>query len=165
MTADKDSHRSSHREMLIEHLLTGDIMKHLWLRDAPDLDVLKPQTDESGYDLALDSNDVLRHVQLKSSSRDAKTASVNVNLKLARKPSGCVVWVLFDPRDIAIGPFLWFGGAPGKRLPPVASFKTARHTKGNAQGVKLPRANLRVIPRARFERLEDVAALVERLFG
>ena len=165
MATDKDSHRSSHREMLIEHLLIGEIMRHLWLRDAPDLDVLKPQTDESGYDLALDSNDVLRHVQLKSSSRDAKTASVNVNLKLARKPSGCVVWVLFDPKDIVLGPFLWFGGAPGEPLPRLFSFKTARHTKGNAQGVKLPRANIRVIPRARFERLANVDALVRRLFG
>jgi hypothetical protein len=165
MPTDKDSHRSSHREMLIEHLLIADIMKHLWLGGAPDLDVLKPQTDESGYDLALDANDRLRHVQLKSSSRDAKTASVNVNVKLARKPSGCVVWVLFDPETMALGPLLWFGGAPGERLPPLTSFRTARHTKGNAQGVKLPRANLRVIPRTHFEPLANVDALVRRLFG
>ena len=165
MATSQDSLRSSLRESLVEHLLLGEIMKHLWLHSGCELMVLTPQVDDGGYDLALEANAVLRHVQLKSSSLDAKTASVNVSLKLAAKPSGCVLWALFDANTMALGPFLWFGGPPGSPLPSISDLQVAKHSKGNAQGVKLPRPGLRVIPRARFERLTDVPAVVERLFG
>ncbi len=166
MTATQDSLRSSHREALIEHLFLGEVMKHLWRGDPPaELEILKPQVDDAGYDLALEAKGILRHIQLKSSSRDAKTATVNVSVKLAQKPSGCVLWVLFDPNTMALGPFRWLGAEPGLRLPSIANLKVAKHTKGNAQGVKLPRAGLRVVPRRRFETLQDVGAVVERLFG
>ena len=45
--------RSSHREALLEHLFAGEIMKRLWLRGDWRLEVLKPQVDDSGYDLVL----------------------------------------------------------------------------------------------------------------
>ena len=166
MTATQDSTRSSHREALIEHLFLGEVMKHLWRGDPPaELEILKPQVDDAGYDLALEARGVLRHVQLKSSSRDAKTARVNVSMKLAEKPSGCVLWVLFEPNTMTLGPFRWLGAEPGFPFPSIANLKVAKHTKGNAQGVKLPRIRLRVVPRTRFETLRDVDAVVSRLFG
>ncbi len=69
MKASPDSLRSSHREALIEHLLVGEIMKHLWHASPPvELEILKPQVDDAGYDLALEARGVLRHLQLKSKS-------------------------------------------------------------------------------------------------
>jgi hypothetical protein len=82
MTATQDSLRSSYREMLMEHLLVSEIMKFLWLRGVSDFEVLKPEVDDSGYDLVLEIRGMVRHVQLKSSFDDAKTASVNVSIKL-----------------------------------------------------------------------------------
>jgi hypothetical protein len=117
-----------------------------------------------GYDLVLECNRVLRHVQSKSSYRGAKTSDVAVNLKLARRHSGCVIWVLFDQDTLQLGPFLWYGGAPGEPLPHLGD-KVARHSKANAQGRKTERPNLRVVARRLFVSLASMEEVVTALFG
>lgn len=156
---------SSYREILIEHLFVGEIMRRLWLLGITQFEVLKPQVDDSGYDLVIEANGVVRHIQLKSSFDAAATGQVKASLKLALKPSACVIWVRFDPETIKLGPFLWFGGAPGLPIPDLASFKVAKHTRANAQGIKQARPNQRSIPRSSFESIPDYDALVTRLFG
>ena len=156
---------SSYREVLLEHLLSGEVMKHLWLRGNIRIETLKPQVDDAGYDLVLEANSVVRHVQLKSSHARSSTSDVRVSLHLAKKPSGCIVWLWFDPKTLQLGPFLFFGGPPGHPLPNIADFKIAKHAKGNAQGIKLERPNVRVIPKSQFETLPSVSELVLRLFG
>jgi hypothetical protein len=140
-------------------------MKHLWLRGITQFEVLKPQVDDSGYDLVLEANGVVRHVQLKSSAADSSTAEVPVSLKLATKPSACVIWMHFDKLTMEIGPFLWFGSAPGVSIPPIANLPVAKQARANAQGYKAPRTGHRVIRRSSFVRVETVSELVERLFG
>ncbi|GAA5012935.1 hypothetical protein GCM10025794_01110 [Massilia kyonggiensis] len=46
---------------------------------------------------------------------------------------------------MTLGPFLFFGAEPGLPLPPLDTFKVARHTKGNKDGAKQERPNLRVV--------------------
>ena len=156
---------SSYREMLLEHLFAGEVMRHVWLSGIKRLEILKPQVDDGGYDLVLEGNSIVRHVQLKATFRGSTVARFNVNTGLAVKPSGCVVVMLFEPQTLELGPFLWFGAPPGQPLPDLRCYPIAKHTKGNAQGIKLQRPNLRVIPRSAFETAATVADLVERLFG
>jgi hypothetical protein len=156
---------SSYREMLLEYLFSAEVMRHLWLRGNVRMETLKPQVDDFGYDLVLEANGVVRHVQLKSSHVGSSTADVKVSLSLARKPSGCVIWLWFDPATLVLGPFLWFGAAPGMHLPDISGFKVAKHSKGNAQGVKLERANVRVVPKQQFETVSSILELVAKLFG
>lgn len=156
---------SSLRESLIEHLLVGELLKHLWLSGPIEVEVLKPQVDSAGYDLAIECQGVLRHIQLKASMRDARAAGQKVHVALERKPSGCVVWVQFDDASLELGPFLFFGGPPGSALPDLSSFRVARHTKANVEGVKAERPNLRVVPKGRFESIPTVAKLADVLFG
>jgi len=156
---------SSYREMLLEHLFAGEVMRHVWLSGIKRLEILKPQVDDGGYDLVLEGNSIVRHVQLKATFRGSTVARFNVNTGLAVKPSGCVVVMLFEPQTLELGPFLWFGAPPGQPLPDLRRYPIAKHTKGNAQGIKLQRPNLRVIPRSAFETAATVADLVERLFG
>ncbi len=165
MTATQDTLYSSYREILIEHLFVAEVMRCLWLRGITRFEVLKPQIDDSGYDLVLEADGVVRHVQLKSSSQTASTANVKASLGLAFKPSGCVVWARFDPATMRLGPYFWFGGAPRSPLPDIRGLKIGKHTKGNAQGVKNARPNTRVIPRSKFKMVPDVDALVSHLFG
>ena len=165
MPATEHSLMSSYREMLLEHLFAGELMRYVWCSGFKRMDLLKPQVDDGGYDLVLEANGVLRHVQLKSTFRGSKVARFTVNLALAEKPSGCVVVILCDPETLDLGPFLWFGGPPGKPLPDLKGFQVARHTKGNAQGVKLERPNLRVLPLSALVRLDKLAKLAEFLFG
>lgn len=156
---------SSYREVLIEHLLAGEIMRHLWLQGVRRMEMLKPQVDDGGYDLVAEVDGVIRHIQLKATFRGSTIRRFNVNTALCAKPSGCVVVVQFDPGTLALGPFRWFGAEPAAPLPPIDAYPVARHTKGNAQGVKLARPNIRVLPWSAFEELGTIEDLVSRLFG
>ena len=159
------STRSSHREALLEHLFAGEVTKHLWRRGDWRLEVLKPQVDDGGYDLVLEANAIVRHVQLKSSFCGSTVDKVNVNVLLAAKPSGCVVFMWFDQETLDLGPFLFFGGPPGQQLPDLALMKIGKHTKTNAQGVKAERPNIRTVPLSKFERVDTIELPVTRLFG
>lgn len=156
---------SSYREMLLEHLFAGEVMRHVWLSGVKRLEILKPQVDDGGYDLVLEGNSIVRHIQLKATFRGSKVGRFTINMGLAGKPSGCVVVVLFDPTTLDLGPFLWFGGTPGSPLPSLKGFAVGKHAKGNAQGVKQQRPNMRIVPRSTFEALPDIAQVAERLFG
>ena len=165
MEGAEHSLHSSQREILIEHLFAGEVMRHLWLRGVYNLEVLKPQVDDSGYDLVLETASIVRHVQLKSTKRGSSLNHVNINLHLAQKPSGCVILIEFDPATLELGPFYWFGGPPAQRLPEISTFHAAKHTKGNAKGEKLERPNIRQIPRSKLERLDTIEQVVVGLFG
>jgi hypothetical protein len=75
------------------------------------------------------------------------------------------VWLQFDPITLELGPFWWYGGSPGEQLPDITGFPVAKHTKGNSKGEKTERPDLRVLTRARFQRVESAKELVEKLFG
>lgn len=160
-----DIYQSVYRERLLEHLLIGDLLKHSWLHARATLEVSQPSIDRAGHDVVLEANGVTRHLQLKSSSHVAKTPAQKVHLGLASKPSGCVVWTRFDRSTMKLGPFLFFGAAPGLPLPAIDSLKTATHTKGNKDGVKKERPNLRVVPKSLFHEIADIPALYLALFG
>ena len=165
MTVLNHSLYSSYREMLIEHLFAGEVMRHLWLSGTTRMEVLKPQVDDGGYDLVLEARGIVRHVQLKASYIGASTKSVKVSLGLEEKPSGCVIWVHFDQDTMMLGPFLCFGGPPGEPIPEIRGFKIAKHTKGTSKGVKNQRVRHRVIPKSQFMRLNSVEDLIKYLFG
>lgn len=165
MNINLDIHQSVYREQLLEHLLIGDLLRYSWLHAGATPEVSQPSIDRSGHDVVLESNGVTRHVQLKSSSLTATTATQKINVGLASKPSGCVIWTRFDRESMSLGPFMFFGGAPGAPLPSLDTFPTAKHTKGNAAGVKIDRPNLRIVSKSKFQRIADICALHYALFG
>lgn len=165
MTTSEHNTYSSYREMLLEHLFAGAVMRHLWPGGFRRLEMLKSQVDDSGYDLILEANSIGRHIQLKASHRGSATSRVNVNDALARKPSGCVIWMVFDPGTLEFDHFFWFGGEPGKPLPDLCRFPRATHTKRNAQGEKTPRPNIRIVPKTAFHEVDTIDKLVTSLFG
>lgn len=158
------SEASSRLENVLEHLFVGELLRCLWLQGHRDVEVLRTEVDAFGYDLVIETGGVLRHIQLKASHRAAKTAKVGIGLSLAAKPSGCVVWMLYDSGSLELGPFRWFGGNPGEKLPPLGD-RVVRHSKGNAKGEKALRPNLREVTAGRFKVLPSMAALAKELFG
>lgn len=158
------STESSLREKLIEHVFVGELLRCLWLRGVRQVEVLRSEVDRGGYDIVLECNGICRHIQLKASHRDAKTSRVDVNLNLASKSSGCVIWIWFDPATLSLGPFLWFGDKPGQRLPELGDH-VGRHTRGDQSGQKHERTNIRVLAKGQFTRLESVTDIATRLFG
>jgi hypothetical protein len=160
-----DTHQSVYRERLLEHLVLGELLKHSWLHHGASLEVSQPSLDRAGHDVVLEANGIVRHVQFKSSSRSAKTSRQTVHLDLAKKPSGCVIWIRFEPTTLSLGPYLFLGGPPGKRLPSISQLPIAKHTKANAQGLKLERPNLRVVPKNWFNEIVAIPELYDALFG
>ncbi len=72
MIASEHSLHSSQREALLEHLFAGSVMRCLWLKGIRQLEFLKPQVDNGGYDLVLEANSIVRYVQMKSAFDGAK---------------------------------------------------------------------------------------------
>jgi hypothetical protein len=137
----KDSTHSSLRESIIEHLIVGKILETLWIKNLFEVEVLKPQVDDAGYDLAIDckssqdkNHSSIRYIQLKSSRSNAKTARVNVSLKLTKKPNWCVIWIIFE------------------------------QTKGNSIGDKAVRPEHRVVPKKEFKTMNSTKEVVDWLF-
>jgi hypothetical protein len=151
--------------MVLEHLFVGEVMRYCWHAGLPRIEMLKSQVDNSGYDIVLEAHGVMRHIQLKSSHVGAATAVVGINIELANKPSGCVIWMYFQPESLTFDSFFWFGEKPGEPLGSLEGYKTGKHTKANAQGLKAERASIRRLPKAAFTRLETIEAVVRALFG
>ncbi len=64
-----------------------------------------------------------------------------------------------------LGPFLFFGAEPGLPLPSLDAFKIAKHTKGDKDGIKKERPNLRIIQKSQFRAIADISTLYRALFG
>ncbi len=47
-------------------LFIGELLKISWASKKCDLEFAKPEVDNAGYDLILEANGIIRHVQLKS---------------------------------------------------------------------------------------------------
>jgi len=136
----------------------------MWQSGARDIEVLKSEVDRGGYDVVLESNRVIRHVQLKSSFRGSKVREVDISTKLLHKPDGCILWLEFDRESLAIERFYWFGSEAGNGLPDLGA-RISRHSKANSKGEKNERLAYRVVAKGDFQVLADISELVGKLFG
>lgn len=161
----KHSEYSSYREKLIEHLFIGELLKLSWQHGDCQLEISKPDVDNSGYDVIAEQNGIIRHIQLKASYIGGTTAKQKVHIKLADKPSGCVIWVYFNEDTLELGPFLFYGGKPNEPLPSIENARIGRHTKGNQDGFKAERPNIRELNKGRFTRYDSSEEVYNALFG
>lgn len=168
-TGSEDAYlKSMFYEQLVEHVFVSEVLQEGWYYFGETVEVLRSEVDSSGYDVVFECNGILRHVQLKTSRPDAKAKGQKVNVALANKPGGCIVWLIRheDPQTCRMRlSYLFFGGEPGQPLPSLEGLKVARHTKANADGVKTERTAVRVVPKSRFVPVPSTRELVGCLFG
>lgn len=157
------THHSSQREKVFEHLFLSQLGLEL-IALGVSHEVLHGEVDDHGYDLAIEAGGILRHIQLKVTILGGARTDVGIHTRLADKPSGCVIWLVFDPVARDFQAIRWLGGKPGTGLPDLGS-KVGRHTRANSAGIKASRPAIRVVPESRFDQLEDFAHLADRLFG
>lgn len=161
----KHSEHSTFREKLIEHLFVGELLKLSWQNGDCQIEVAKPEVDNSGYDLIAEANRIVRHIQLKASYDGGKAARQKVHIKLAEKPSGCVIWIKFNEETLELGPFYFFGGCAGEPLPSIENKKIAKHTKGDQDGHKAERPNIRELNKGNFVCYKTVQEIYDVLFS
>jgi hypothetical protein len=162
--ASAHSSDSSLREQALGHLFLSQLLTFMWCNGRRDIEVLKSEVDRGGYDVVLEANGIIRHVQLKSSFRGSKVREVDISTKLLRKPGGCILWLEFDRETLAIERFYWFGGKAGNGLPDLGE-RISRHSKGNSKGEKNERLGHRVVAKGDFLALADIREVVGKLFG
>jgi len=162
--ADQASVSSHTLESIIEHKFLADCGTTLWGRGIHDFEVLHSESDNSGYDIVIEANGVMRHVQLKAMRKGGTRARINVHQALGNKSSGCVIWIIYDPASLDIDHYLWFGGEPGEPLPDLGD-RVVKHSRANSEGIKAVRPALRNIPKGWFNKVQSTADLVKILFG
>ncbi|MFN3538407.1 MAG: hypothetical protein ACK4Y4_13265 [Brevundimonas sp.] len=95
---------SALRERIAEHIFVGDAIRTLWWLGILDVEVLRSEFDAQGYDLVMARRPVVRHIQFKT--------------RIA-------IWIRLD-QDLNMGPYFWFGGAPGQPLPVIDGYGAPR---------------------------------------
>ena len=120
---------STQRERLLEHRLVSDLAE-LMLRRGMEMDVLRGEFDGHGHDVVFQAAGVIRHVQLKAMVLGGKRSNVSINVRLRAQPSGCVVWMTYEPATLKVVEYRWFGGEPGEPVPELGNSIT-RHSKAN----------------------------------
>ena len=163
MALNKHNKHSTIREEYVEYIFLAELCSYAWESDRF-VEIARAHTDAFGYDLVLNCNGITRHVQLKASVSGGSTARQNINVALAEKESGCILWLVINQKSLKLDGFLWFGGQANAPLP-VLGEKTARHSKGNSEGDKLERPNIRVLNKGRFEKLDGIEEVFSYLFG
>jgi hypothetical protein len=164
MSAEDHARNSVLREIILEHFFVGEVLKRLWQRRIFDVEILRSEFDAGGYDLVVSRGEIVRHVQLKSRLTTSSTREVSVGMRLADRPSGCVIWMVVDDA-LEFQDFLYFGSEPGKPLPSLVEMKTTKHVKANKDGVFLERPAHRIVPMSQFRSLSSLDALIDALLG
>jgi hypothetical protein len=144
-------------------MFVAAIMQEAWLVREQQIEVLKAEVDAFGYDLVLECNGVLRHVQLKSSDIRGKTSRQTINRTLEDKQGSCVVWIVLnrtlDGQHLDFT-YLYFGGdQPHDPMPSLGE------VIGRNPLSKTPRPNTRVLTKNKFEPILTTAQLLNRMFG
>jgi hypothetical protein len=159
-TDDRHFTHSTLREHIVEHIFVGEILRTLWNCGITDVEILRPEFDAHGYDMVMSLGSVIRHVQLKTQAK----GKVSVSHALTEKPSGCVVWISIDKDTLDLGPYMWFGGLPGKPLPDISDRPNPKRATHNAEGVRPIRKKHHVLPPSAFTKLKTVDEVVVQLF-
>jgi hypothetical protein len=167
-TPDATYLKSTFYQQLVEHVFIAEVLQEAWFGFGEIVEVLRAEVDSWGYDIVFECRGILRHVQLKTSKHDGRRSTANLNIALADKPGGCVVWLLREDdhttRRVKLA-YLFFGGAPGEKLPPLDGFAIGKHSKGNSKGKKNERPAIRLVPKTKFLRIATIREVVVKFFG
>lgn len=151
-------------EKVMEHQFLAELSRHMLLVRRVPFEILRAEFDAFGYDIVIEAEGIMRHIQLKTLRKGATTSSVGISLHLGKKPGGCVVWMVVDPATFALGPYRWLGGEPGCVLPELGD-RVVKHSKGNSEGHKKARPGHRKVNKGEFRMLGSVAELADAMFG
>lgn len=70
---EQTSRESHYVEKLMEHVFLGELLQECWFHRKKVVEVLRAEVDAAGYDVILEVDGTIRHVQLKASRRGGST--------------------------------------------------------------------------------------------
>lgn len=155
---------SNRLEKVIEYQFLADVTAELLRRDLS-FDVMRGEVDAFGHDIVIEVDGAARHIQLKAVKKKGKRREVTVNINLTKKPSGCIIWIYWNPDNLRDMSYRWFGGSPGEPLSLPDGAPIAKNSRSSGDGTKKNRNNHRVLKKSEMEEVKAVTGLVDRLFG
>lgn len=155
---DTNSKDSSYIEKMIEHIFLSEILTKAWVKYKKKISIIRPEIDDSGYDLILECEGIMSFIQLKTSNEKIKPQKVNE--KLFKKKEFAVILIIVDKEKMMLENYYYFAD---KNIS-VVNLKPAKHTKANSKGIKTERPNIKEIPRSGFVKLNSIQELLEKLF-
>ncbi len=153
------------RESITTHAFLAAIGTEIWRRGHFETEIVRPEFDAGGYDLAITANGVTRHIQLKAAILSSKQASWDASQRLADQPSGCVIVLHVDDQNLQIRQYGLFAGSPGQPLPELKRRRASKNRRKDPKGSKAARRNRWAVPKGRFDIYDEVAGLYNALFG
>ena len=124
---------------------------------------MRPDVDDDGFDVVVELDEVLRHVQLKGRRLGATTSTVGVHRRLSFKPNGCIVHMDYHFDNVkGLDVAYRILGQPagcGRLVIPATAKKATR--PGNAKKERPETFSVRV---SSFTKMDDVAELFDFLF-
>jgi len=85
--------RSSVRANMFQHLFLSEVLKELWFHHERAASVLHAEVDDAGYDVIIEVDNCIRHIQLKSS---VDRRDLRINYRITTQARGCVVFMHFE---------------------------------------------------------------------
>jgi hypothetical protein len=151
-------------EKLIEHTFLSDLLQAAYFRNQSIIEVGRSEADAFGYDLILSAGGTSRFIQLKASGHSVKKRWFPVNVALARKPGGCIVWIKHRvDNERLILEYAICQGDPGGFLR-LDDLENARLPRYNSRGERPIRRNTKRLPVLFFGPFGDAKALLGSLF-
>jgi hypothetical protein len=112
-------------ESIMEHAFLSDLLQHCWFVHRERVEVIRPDVDDGGYDLVLEANKRIRHVQVKSrSKRGSSRVGTTINSRLQDHPDPCVISISWDVDAETCRVNLKYRYSESKTWPPKGSAPT-----------------------------------------
>jgi len=140
-------------ENIVEHVFLSEVLQYCWFFRRHPVEVSRPDVDAGGYDLVLEANGRVRHIQLKChAAGGAKGQPKLINSRLRDHPDPCVVWMSWRPDPTTCRVALRYRYSDRANWPPPQDDVTTFELKGAHFVPSTPS-------------FFDTPELVDRLFG
>src|SRR5436190_1299223 len=145
--------RSSHVENVLRHAFLAQLAGEVW-RDDPNepLGISNAEVDDSGYDVILERNAVIRRIQLKQAHEKKIPKKFSVRVEFATYPGSCVIVVAHALLDLRPISYSFYGSSPDQPMPYIEAHRSTKAPgRRMADGQRVLRLKYRDVPFSRFK--------------
>lgn len=158
--------RSSHVENVLRHAFLAELASEVW-RDDPHepLGISNTEVDDSGYDVVLERNAIIRRIQLKQHHEGKAPKAFSVRVEFATYPGSCIVAIAHSLADLKPTSYSFYGSGPEDPMPYIEAHRTTKASgRRTAEGARVLRLKYRDVPFSRFKKNLSMRQLIEELF-
>jgi hypothetical protein len=158
--------RSSHVENVLRHAFLAELAGEVWRDDSNEpLGISNAEVDDSGYDIVLERNAIIRRIQLKQHHESKTPKAFPVRVEFATYPGSCIIAIAHSLSDLKPTSYSFYGSGPDDHMPYIEVNRTTKAARRRTpEGTRALRLNYRDVPFSRFKKKLSMRQLIEELF-